>query len=410
MKSRKTFIIAAIIVAVLIVIILLIRYIPEGPEGEGQERTGLPDIFAPPQDDIEYPDTPEGRLASYERMLEDYKKWAVYPPDSRPLLPDYEDLIDYSIIKLRPQRLLFVDPTDKKPQSSNFECLLQPLKHTVIGTETLKVTLWCNSGGNGAFVPVDIQEVVLVKRIPAGPQRQPTPDLNDSGMHGDDKSGDNIYTMTFRPTPSDWGEMELTVKLKIPSEKESRLYELNTSFFSSPRLVAEFTGNFRENISTGSLVISAEVKVLIAGHYELTANLFTEKGDPVSINRIDRELQSGSQWVDFLFFGKIFHDRELDGPYALTGLRGERKNLPIGPTELAGKSPEEMERIMQASLNRPEAAQPNREVMPSWDNKYRTQAYTISSFSDREYDGADRRERIQMYEEQVRDAQTAVHR
>lgn len=405
MDQKKKIIIAAAGAVALVVVLIFVLLPGDKNRDGGREKR---DIFSEPGSDEVFSDTPKGRLASYKRILKEYQEWSVYPPNSRPLLKEHEDLIEYTVIKTHPQALLYIDPIDKKAVKSAYQCLLQPLKHTVVGGESQLVTLWCNRAPDGSFVPIQITDVFLEKHTPSGNQRQPTPNLNDKGQDGDVKAGDNVHTMTWKPGQSDWGEMDLTIKLKVPEEKENREYELSTGFFSSPRLIAEYTGQIRDKIVDGSLVVSAEINVMVPGYYELAANLFNTEEEPVGITRMKVDLKGGKQWVDFLFFGKIIRDRGISGPYVLTALRGERKNLPLLPTELAGKSPQEAERIMQASLNRPEATQPNREVMPASDKKLKTSAYKVSDFSDRPYDGPDKKERIQMYEEQIRDAEAEV--
>lgn len=405
MDSKKKIVWIAGAIAVLLVAIVAFTFIRTS-EKRGEDQ-GRRDIFSPPGSEDTMGETAEEGIEGAKRMLKEYMAWSVYPQTSRPLLKDYEDLIDHSTLKLRPTHMAHVDPVTGKLIPSAFSCLIQPQKHSVIGSDQQVITLWCNRGPDGKFVPVKIVDATLVKSTPLGTQRQPSPNLNDMGENGDEKRGDNVYTMTWKPTPSDWGDMDLTVKLEIPEEKENRVYEMTTGFFSSPRLIAEFTGNFQEKIVDGSLIISAELNVNTPGLYEFHANLFNVSDEPVAINRVKKEMAGGKQWVDFLFYGKIFHDRDVNGPYVLTGLRGERRNLPINPTEFAGKSPEQMERLMQESLNRPEAKQPNHEVMPSWDKQYKTQDYAISDFSNQPYDGPDKRERIKMYEDQIREAETA---
>ena len=405
MKSNKKLILWGIAALVVLVVILLVVLGQQGESSPGRGR-GTADVFSEPGAGYAFPDTKEGRQAAAGKMLSNYRAWAAYPPDSRPLLKDHEDLLDFQTLRVNPQALLYVDPLTHKPTKSSYQCLIQPAKHTVVGSEAQVVTFWCNRAPDGAFVPVELTEVILQKRTPVGTKRLPTPNFNDRGEDGDRTARDNVHTMTWKPGASDWGEMDLTLKLKVPEEKEGREYELSSSFFSSPRLVAEFTGESRDRIDNGSLIVSAEINVRVPGYYELTANLFGADDEPVAINRVKVDLKQGRQFVDFLFFGKVLRDRDVSGPYVVSGLRGERKNLPVLPTELAGKTPAEMERLMQASLERPAASQPNREVMPASDKKLKTGAYRLSEFSDGEYDSPEKRERLRLYEEQVREAKT----
>ena len=340
-------------------------------------------------------------------VLRDYKEWAKYPPDSRPLLKDHRDEIRPAVIRGTSQRMVILDPTTKKPKLSEYYCLLEPKTHTAIGTEPHQLTLRCNKPPSRKPVPLEIVEVRLERRTQDNKLvRLPVPTVGDQGRDGDERAGDRIYTFQWRPRTVDWGNMELTVRFNVPDEEASpaRTYQLMTAFFSSPHAPARFTGTVNEQIIDGSLVLSVQLRVSKAGDYEIKGNLFAGE-EPVAISRGRATLKPGLQTVDLLFFGKIFHDRGTAGPYTLRNLRGIRENLAISPSELASKTPEEVNRMLEESTKRREASEPDRELIPYATEDFKTRAYTLRDFSPKEFESVQKTQRIKMLEEDVRRGQ-----
>ena len=336
-------------------------------------------------------------------VLRDYKEWAKYPPDSRPLLKDHRDETRPEIIKGSPQRMVILDPETKKPKLSEYYCLLQPKTHTAIGKDPHRITLRCTKPPSQKPVALEIVESRLERRVQDKPVRLPTPTVSDQGRDGDEKAGDRIYTFEWRPRGVDWGNMEHTVRFNIPDEEASpsRTYQLTTAFFSSPHSPARFTGRVNEQLVDGSLILSVQLQVARAGDYEIKGNLFA--GDePIAVSRGRATLKTGLQTIDLLFFGKLFHDRNAAGPYTLRSLRGIRENLAISPSELASKSPEEVNRILEESTKRRAASEPDRELIPYATEGFKTRNYTLKDFSPKEYESDKKTQRIKMLEEDVR--------
>jgi hypothetical protein len=245
-----------------------------------------------------------------EQLIADYKEWAKYPPDSRPLLESHVDVIDFRKIPNTVQRMPTRD--GDKLRESGFSCLLQPEKHTATEGENMRIFLSCTHTGRPERESIRIKEIKL--EAVAGSRRfMPIPPtVSDAGDKGDESAGDRIYTLEFRPRQSDWADMHLTVNFLIESDTTSFTHSLATHFFSSPVAPARFTGNFSEKIDHGSLVVTAELDVVKAGNYTIEANLMGDSA-PVAFARQDANLRSGKQTVDLLFYGKVFHDRDVPG-------------------------------------------------------------------------------------------------
>lgn len=328
-----------------------------------------------------------GGAVDLDLVLEDYREWAQYPPNSRPLRADHIDVIEYRSIRTGVQNMPV--KANGELRESGYACALEPEFHTVTEGETLRVFLYCLRSGDGARVKVRLSEARLEAK--AGERRftPPVPEGNDSGLHGDNKSGDGIYTFVFRPRPEDWASMYLTTNFIIVGDDSGFTHSLRTQFFSSPVAPARFTGAVTDRVENGSLYASVELAVVKPGEYTIEANLFSGE-EPVGYARTDVKLGGGRQTAELEFFGKVIADAGLAGPYRLVGLRAYLNTDVIQP-EMLARSPAEVERF----LNTVRDDRPKRMVVPYLSGAPETAAYRLDQFSEREYDSPEKRERIQ---------------
>jgi hypothetical protein len=318
----------------------------------------------------------------FAKVLMDFREWAQYPPDSRPLTAGDVDQLRHEIIELPMLPMPIIE--DGKPQEPMHSCVLQAEAHTVYEDQTHETQLRCQNIKTGKFVLPDIKATKLTRTAASVIFPTPPPDV----VKNDAKSPISV-SFFFKPRQSDWGDMELTVDFALAEEKTSYIHQLKTHFFSSPQAPAKFTGKFHERLENGSLIVSAEVQVRLSGSYRIEANLMADNPEPLAHARTDVKLGGGTQWVDLLFFGKILRDRRVPGPYVLTGLRGQQMNLPISPDDL-NLPPEQVERIL---ANTQQTEPIKRGILPFL-GEYRTEKYQLSQFSDAEYDSEFKRERI----------------
>ncbi len=320
---------------------------------------------------------------TYEQVLDDYKQWAKYPPDSRPLRAGFIDQIEFHWIPLPPQNMPIPDGKGGLTEPRH-ACLLQPQTHTVTEGMEMVVTLRCASAGEGGqTVPVDIREIKLIRTLDDKTWQTETPRV-EAGT----PANKHEYRLLYRPRQDDWGDMSLQVNFAIPGEPGGFVHTLKTHFFSSPTAPARFNGIVAERIEDGSLLVSAELNVRFPGRYTIEANLFNANG-PVAYARKDARLGGGTQRVDLEFFGKIFHDQNAEAPYIVRGLRGIQDTDPLDPADLS-KPVEEVQKML-ATLK---TTQPHKRVIPNFEKDYTTQEYRLAEFSNREWDSPIKRERM----------------
>ncbi len=333
-------------------------------------------------------------------VFQTYKDFMVYPPDSRPLLPEYRDIINHQVIPMIFRRMRVIDQNDYRRQTeSDYFCRLQPVVYYITEGMPVMATVECtkdqrNPSERDKRSRLRISEVSINGNTPSKQWQIPSSMItfNDEGKDGDSTADDRIYTVRYMPVRSDWGNMVLTAKLKIEDEASGAEYTMIETVFSSPVAPARFNGQFHEQLRDGSLIVEAEVDVSMEGWYNLYANLQGSDGEWISVSNFNGKLRSGRQLVPFLFFGKIFHDREAQAPYKLTGLRGERNNQVIN-RDIMSQGPEAVFKAMKTA----KSVDPDRQLVPVFEGPYITRKYEVSEFSDKEFDSQAKRERLQQY-------------
>jgi hypothetical protein len=212
-------------------------------------------------------------------------------------------------------------------------------------------------------------------------------DVGDNGENGDAVAGDNIYTFQWRPMKADWGDMTIEADITYGPGKRTKV---TAAFFSSPNLPARFTGVFNERIDEGSLKVSAVLEVFKAGTYHLEANMKDKKnGEYIAYAIFDNKLKTGTQEVEFIFFGKILRDKGLDGPYIITNFRGHRVNLPIDP-EWFGQGAEGLKKIQAARTT-----EPDKEIVMPYKEEFETRFFDVTNFSKDAWASQEKLDRMQ---------------
>lgn len=338
------------------------------------------------------------------KQLEYYKNWAKYPPFSRPLEADQIDLLEPNrgvepatpVVKEWPEGCP-TDPTSKEKCSkpakmSDVACSLSLDKRATVGTEDQKVFIECHRERDDIreAIPVNIKELTIVNQTTRG-RLPPAIHQGDDGQDGDARAKDGIYTAVVRPRKADWGWLLVGVRIIV----EGMEHSMTTGWYSTPHTVAEFLKGTNEEMKEGHLQINVPVLIHKAGTYSFHANLKDRRDQtPIASSDWKGHLEKGTQTVPLIFFGKIIHEKGLDGPYQVTQLRGHRINLPIVEGQLAG--------LMQAG-GIPKNIKQNE---PEFENlkpgdEFVTRDYLARDFSDHEWTSVEKDDRIRFLEEMV---------
>ncbi|TGL58438.1 hypothetical protein [Leptospira sarikeiensis] len=322
-----------------------------------------------------------------ESIVSDYRSWAEFPPDSRPLSRADIDVLEYRKVRVSPQIMpvrsggIFKD--------SGFLCALEPEYHSLVEGENMRIFLYCFRAGNGAKERLDLKSVRLEARAGAKKSNIDIGLGNDNGLSGDDIAGDGRYTFLFRPRQEDWADMNITTNFKIHSDANSTEYSLSAGFFSSPVSPAKFVSKkFDDKLKDGSLQIFTEMDVKESGEYTIQANLYGA-GEPIGTSRKEIYLKQGRQTISLEFFGRLFWRSRQSGPYTIKDLRAQLNTDVIQPDSLTG-SPEEVESF----LAKVKDDRPKRKLVPYSQDEFTTKAYRLEEFAEKEYDSPDKRKRI----------------
>jgi hypothetical protein len=82
--------------------------------------------------------------------------------------------------------------------------------------------------------------------------------------------------------------------------------------------LARLTGNFRDRLDNGNLLIEAEVSVQHAGEFALSGSLYGAAAkQQIAWAEASAKLAEGSNWVPLKFHGLILREQQVDGPYLL---------------------------------------------------------------------------------------------
>lgn len=329
----------------------------------------------------------ESFAVDIDQVIEDYLDWAEYPPNSRPLLDSHADILNPKQILVSSQNLPIVE--NGKIVDSGYSCNFQPEYHTVTENRSMRIFLRCNKTGKMENEKLKLESTEIIGKAGNKTILPPSIDGNDSGMDGDEKNGDFIYTYHFRPRISDWGDFFVTTKFRITSDPKQSVFTMTHHFFSSPIAPAVFTGKFDDYLTDGSLAIDFEMNVREAGRYTIEANLYTSTDEPIGYARNDKKLNSGKQTIPLLFFGKAILKKRESGPFKIQFLRGEL-NTDVIQEDLLTKSPQEVDRILSSIHD----DRPKKKVVPYYEGGIETKFYELSEFSNKDYDSEEKRNRL----------------
>ncbi len=280
-----------------------------------------------------------------------YKKANVYPPTSHPLTPDMQDLIAPNKRHEQPM----VAESD-----SSVSYLFTADRYFVIGDQTLTAILDVRRGDKP--IAFTVNKMFITVLDPVSHNEMPIP-------------------VAFDPK----GTVIAPAKLALQRQAAIGVYvefsygtgiqrsHFDFQYTPTTGIPARFTGEFREAVVNGSLVIYAGMDVTTAGDYLVDCNLYDSADRPVAWTRFKESAGTGSQEAALLFFGKVLVDGGVPGPYHIGELRGARYD----PTK-----------------------DPDLEQIPPYGGTYTTQPYPLSAFSSAEWDSPEKQRMLQFLSQQ----------
>lgn len=212
----------------------------------------------------------------------------------------------------------------------------------------------------GALLPIG-GGVARFRTEKADPEKGPWVEAPfvDDGSGKDLAPADRKYTATLKPSSADQAtllsggtHLYVEVRFDAPNGLGGRKYVTVMQYSRLPDAAAN--GKYTESVADGSLVVGVGVKANVAGDYRVIGSLYAG-ADAIAFASKATHLEAGDGSIPLLFFGKILHDRGIDGPYQL--------------------------RYVMLFQHAPPEEIPGETIDPA----YTTKPYKASSFSDKAY-------------------------
>jgi hypothetical protein len=149
---------------------------------------------------------------------------------------------------------------------------------------------------------------------------QPIADLiySDEGAGPDSVAADHVYSAMFEPPPNREPPLSESFMVRVfaITPEEDEIVGVTGFQYSNPD--AQLTGAYRDRLADGGLTIEAEVDVRNPGRFHIEASLYDRNGQqPVAWAQEAGELSAGRHWMPLRYFGRVLHERGIDGPYVV---------------------------------------------------------------------------------------------
>lgn len=253
----------------------------------------------------------------------EYRERARYPEHSRAIAPGDVDPI-------RAKRV--PTPHALSPEGSEGPTLSM-WADEVAFVHPNPVDLYVSISGNGWFEGRDF--TVTGEIYTAAGEFVGELTYRDDGEGADAEPGDGVFAARYT-LPERWlPELAETFLVKVEAKgPKGKTFRASSGFLYSNPHVA-LTGRFDERVVDGDLVIRAEVEVERSGRFHLGGTLYTPGGEPIGWAQAAAELDVGTHWLELPFYGLMFHERGVAGPYHLGTLAlSNVSTMPNAPAEL----------------------------------------------------------------------------
>jgi len=279
------------------------------------------------------------RLRMAEERLSTYRKFAQYPPGSRPAREHPDQLFPTApVVRGTPLSL------GGRP-SEHIVLKLRQDRLVVVGNESIELGLRCEDS-QAQVLPCSVEKAEIsalplpapaagaaAPRKPAGPR--PVEFVEDSRS---EHRGELLATLR----PADLALVDTTWPLRVdvtikagrdPVEQGAALFD----FLFTPEPPAVSTGAVREAVVAGSLMLSYPLTVRRPGRYLLHVRVDDANGKPLAYLESNSVLPAGPQQVPFTVFGKLILDekpafplkvRDFDGYLLKEDVDPDREQIP----------------------------------------------------------------------------------
>ncbi len=141
----------------------------------------------------------------------------------------------------------------------------------------------------------------------------------DDGTGADRVKNDLSYTATFAPGEADRALLDFRVFVELELTIDGtgqRRYVTWVEYTPKPH--GYLDGRYADAAIAGSLIVQAGVTITAGGRFKVIGSLYAaDKTTAIAFAQTAVELGVGAHEIPLMFFGKILHDRGIDGPYVV---------------------------------------------------------------------------------------------
>lgn len=243
-----------------------------------------------------------GKLA--RETAKEYREWARYPESSRVLQKGEIDPIQAKRVPTRQTRR---GPDNAEPALSVWSAKVSFEKGQPVD---LFATL--EEKGKAVTAPAELSGEIVDAYGSILTQVK----YLDDGQTPDQKAGDGVYSARLTPeglaaAPA----ASYMVRVRAVLANGDLRLAAGGFLYSDPS--ARLTGRYRDAVRNGNLVVLAEVEVTEKGRFHLAGTLHSMAGEPVGVAQAAANLEPGRHWIELSYYGLMFHDRQVAGPYRL---------------------------------------------------------------------------------------------
>lgn len=350
--------------------------------GDDHAARTRPAALAPPTEsaDAEEPESKEvreKRLERAQRTLDTYLASTKYPPGSRPLSeqPDQVKPHNPHTVKL---------PLARGDQKlTDARVALHQDRFFVAADEAVTFFMECETSEGPS--PCEVLSSIARPRAPspqnaaAAPSPASAPSATVTFLSA---ATGGALSAVFAPGEQGfqgyYGPIHLDIELRVAGEEGRAGFDI----VYSPSVPATFTGAVREVIEDGSLSLYIGMDAVKAGRYVLAARVEDASGRPFALLSFNEMLAAGRVEAKLVLFGKLILDEGASAPFRLRDLEGFLLK---------------------------EDTYPDREIVPSIDGPiFTTKAYPKSDFSDKEWQSEERDRHQNEFRKDVEQARKAL--
>jgi len=245
------------------------------------------------------------RLARAEQTLSGYLESTRYPPESRPIEENPDQVEPHHV----PEVSHPLAREDRK--LTDAKVILRQDRHFVVGDEKVTFLVSCMNSAGPASCGVLSS---VAQRHPAG---------GGAGVNVPfSNSGDGALVAVFQPSTQGFADYFGIVRLSLQLEVDGETGGASFDIQYTPSPPAVFTGRVREALESGSLNLYVEMEVEKPGQYVLAARADDASGKTFAYLSFNEELGKGRQEAKLQIFGKLVLDAGVQAPFRLHDVEG----------------------------------------------------------------------------------------